>query len=377
MAQPTPPSPFPASDLIRGIRWLGDSVECANSLGDVWSTTWADDDNLYTVADDTFPGATRGVTPLLGTREDPWSCAPDVETCNLALYRIDGSPTAPRVTVVNPMREYGDASAIDGVYTWKANSLVSVDGVLYMSVSQHAPAHTFPDRIQSAFDATIIKSVDHGKTWSSRPAVGRPMFPSKFFATPMFVQFGKDYSGAMDEFVYALSTSGVWNNGNYMVLGRVRRDRIGELNAADWEFFRRPNGWTKDLSAEHIKDANSDHGIFKHRGYTSLTGLQYVPAIKRFILAQWAYTNLDADSITEAFSQTMLCLYEALKPWGPWRHFHTEPDWLHANYNPCLPAKWFEDGGKRMWMVSSGDFVRGRVPDTHYRFTAQQLELCL
>ena len=31
----------------------GNAVRLANRSGDVWTTTWADDDNLYTVSDDT------------------------------------------------------------------------------------------------------------------------------------------------------------------------------------------------------------------------------------------------------------------------------------------------------------------------------------
>ena len=68
---------------------IGPSIRIPHSYGDVWTTTWADDDNLYAVADDTtgFNNA----------------CNSD-----LAIQRITGSapPNLPGVTI-NPMKEYG------------------------------------------------------------------------------------------------------------------------------------------------------------------------------------------------------------------------------------------------------------------------------
>jgi hypothetical protein len=250
-----------------------------------------------------------------------------------------------------------------------ANGMTCVDDVLYMSVSQHSGAGHYPDCVQRAYDATIVKSSDHGKTWSAKPAVGQAMFPGPRFATPFFVQFGQNDAGAMDEFVYAVSSSGTWNNGNYMVLGRVKRERLGLLDPADWEFYRQKTGeptWTNDFVYAS--------GIFKHRGFTSMTGIQYVPAVKRFIMGQWAYEDLDAP---KPFATTRLWLYEAPNPWGPWRLFHEQPNWGTNSYNPSFPAKWFEDGGRRMWMISAGDFNNPNMSDPKfaYGFTAQKLEL--
>jgi len=69
------------------------------------------------------------------------------------------------------MQEYGKRGQVDGVDTWKADGLISIDGVLYMCVSQHSGAGAFPDKIQRAYDASIIKSYDHGKTWSPRRSI--------------------------------------------------------------------------------------------------------------------------------------------------------------------------------------------------------------
>ena len=72
--------------------------------------------------------------------------------------------------------------------------------------------------------------------------------------------------------------------------------------------------------------------------------------------------------------QTMLCLYEGPKPWGPWALFHAQPLWGPAFYNPNLPAKWFQNGGRKMWMVEGGNY---RGPSPGYNLTVQQLEILL
>lgn len=345
--------PYPPSETIRGIRWLTEPLLYPHSHGDVWSCTWADDGTVYTASDDT-----HGIG----------------EACdsNLAIHRIAGAPPAQTVATVNPMADYGHLGQRDGQDTWKANGLASIDGALYLSVSQHSGANDYPDNIQRVYDASIVLSRDHGRTWSAKPAAGQALFPGPRFATPFFVQFGRDYADAFDDYVYAVSSSGSWNNGNYMTLARVRRDRIARLDAADWEYLsaideQNAPTWTSDY-------LHRPRAIFQHRGYTSMTGIQYVPAVERFLLAQWAYTNLDGP---RPWLRTMLALYEAPRPWGPWRHVHTEPDWGVAYYNPSLPAAWFEEDGRRMWMTMAGNFSQEPGLPFSYGLIARKLELCL
>lgn len=44
-----------------------------------------------------------------------------------------------------------------------------------------------------------------------------------------------------------------------------------------------------------------------------------------------------------------------------------------------FPSKWFDDGGRRMWMVWAGDFCNHNLaaPKFAYGFTVQQMELLL
>jgi hypothetical protein len=150
---------------------LGNAVACEGSRGDVWTTTWADDHQLYSVSDDTtgFDNACSS---------------------NLAVHSIVGeTPPNLRGKTVNPMKQFGvwaEVNPGDGA-SWKASGLVSVDGVLYLSISRHH----YPDErkpfahfIQETWDASIIKSTDHGRIGAPRRKSARPRSRAVFSATP-------------------------------------------------------------------------------------------------------------------------------------------------------------------------------------------------
>jgi len=348
-----PTSPYPQSKLIKGIRWLTEPI-LDNNVGDVWSNTWADDDNLYLVGDDTFLG------------DDP-------RGRNLSIYKGEGMPPEHKVTPINDMQEFLQAVVAPW---WKGAGLACIDGVLYLGLySQSNPNELSPSRLaHNADHSSIIKSTDYGQTWSGSPDehLANPMFPGKEFSTPFFVQYGKNYSGAMDEYVYMCSNDGGWNNWNRMMLARVLRTKIGALDRRDWEFFMAADGQNRSTWTSDVDQSGS---IFEHKLHTSMTGIHYVPALDRFLMPQWGYTDLNGEN---PLRQTYMHLYEAPKPWGPWALVHVEEDFGNAWYNPSFPAKWFEDGGLRMWLVSSGDYMAKRVanrPD--YSFCVRKLEFVL
>jgi hypothetical protein len=113
------------------------------------------------------------------------------------------------------MTEYGKGGdkGPDGC-TWKSSGCTFIDSALYWVVARHEYGETSGDpyRRQPAHNASIIKSLDYGRTWTRPEDVNyqAPMFPGQRFATPYFIEFGHEGSGKANvgEFVYALSNNG-------------------------------------------------------------------------------------------------------------------------------------------------------------------------
>jgi hypothetical protein len=331
---------------------LGQSIPLANCAGDLWSTTWADDDNLYAASDDT-------------------SGFKNVCSSNLAINRISGSgPPDLQGFTINCMAAYGRASETrkeDGGM-WKACGLTCVDGILYLSVSRQLTCATEPRGvwqgrfspfwIQETWDSSIVKSTDHGRTWSPAPKLGQAMFPGRSFGTPFFVQYGKDGNGQRDEadaYVYALSNDGTWNNGNWMILGRVARNRIAQLNSADWEFVHGYDDKGKPLWRPRYDDALY---VFRAPNRTSMTGVHYLPGLDIYVMPQWHYPYLDDER--RRWTVTRLEFYQAPAPWGPWALFHTQEFEPESWYNPCIPSKFISSDGRRFWIFVAGNFIEGK-----------------
>jgi hypothetical protein len=230
--------------------------------------------------------------------------------------------------------------------------------VLYLSVSRHFyegvvdtkpnPAHRF--LIQQTWDASILKSTDHGKTWSRAPKLDHAMFPGRIFSNPFFVQYGKDGQGTKDDadkYVYAVSNDGTWNNGNWMTLGRVSKGLIGRLDPGDWEFIQ---GY--DAQNQPIWRPRCDNAlyVFRSPGHTSMTGIHYIKGLDLYIMPQWYYPHLEEFRWTV----TRWDFYSAPAPWGPWTLFHTQDFDPQGFYNPNIPSKFISEDGRKFWIFVAG-----------------------
>lgn len=341
---------------------VGKAVACEASRGDVWTTTWADDNQLYSVSDDTtgFDNACSS---------------------NLAVHCVAGDPPRDlRGRTINPMKQFGAWAEVDPAdgASWKASGLVSVDGVLYLAVSRHHYPNErkpVPHFIQETWDASIIKSTDHGNSWSSTPAIGKAMFPGRLFSNPYFVQFGKDEKGKKDNasgYIYATSSDGVWNNGSGMVVGRVRRDQIARLDASDWEFC---HGFDEEQRPIWRPRHDTALYTFHAAGRASMTGIHHIAPLDVYIMPQWSYdySKMDPANPGSRWAFTRFEFYQARAPWGPWRLFHRQEYDAEGFYNPGIPAKFISEDGRKFWI-----FTAGNPPDAQfYRLNTIPVELKL
>ncbi len=351
-ASPSPEpnrSAAPATRPITGAT-IGAPVQYPGLHGDTWTTTWADDGELYAVADDCF-----------GLKSAPINS-------NLAIFRIRGTPPDHlQVETVNPLTAFGKlTSLLEDKASWKGSGLTCIDGTLYLAVSRHHYMEAQSSWIQQTWDASLLKSTDHGKTWSAAPTLEHAMFPGRVFSNPYFVQYGQNGAAGPEgsaRYVYAVSNDGDWNNGNWMTVGRVPRDRIGRLDPADWEFIHR-------LDPDHVPVWGPRHdnalATFSAPGRTGMTGIQYFAALGRYVMPQWHYPHLDDPDEVRRWQVGRFELYEAPAPWGPWTRFHTQDFAPQGLYNPGISAKFISPDGLRCWIIASGDFFPSKDGNPYY-----------
>ena len=139
-------------------------------------------------------------------------------------------------------------------------------------------------------DASIIKSLDGGKTWTRTTKSQHPMFPGFGFATPYFIDYGQDGNQAIadgsDRYVYAMSNNGFWDNGDKMVLGRVPKAKIGDLSASDWQYLKGDDGASDADWSSKNDDARP---VIESPNHLGMGGPVYLPAQKCYFMIGWYY----------------------------------------------------------------------------------------
>jgi hypothetical protein len=316
-----------------------------DSNGDTWDPFWADDDGLYSFNCD---GRGFGKAPK-----------------NLAFNRFEGSSIEElQGFQVNSMDGYGPANqhGPDNA-TWKACGQECIDGIFYAFVARNVYGNESHDPLmrQTAFNASLIKSEDRGRTWvrSAVDNYARPMWPGPSFGAPFFVHYGKN-GGSLsidrsNEFVYAVSTNGFWNDGDSLILGRVPRLELPKLDASCWVYFQGGNGLSNGAWSAQISDAQPILGSPARCGQGPIT---YIPALGAYLLISWYNPRplrkwYQPDEMKYDF-------YQAEHPWGPWALLSSFSDrFLAAGsnmYGPALCPKFqkAEGDGTRVILFTSG-----------------------
>lgn len=362
------PSPIVAGNISAAtIARYNDQYPTKYNYGDTYNPTWADNDNLYSPTDDTT-----------GWNND------DSSSSNLIISQLTGTTTITSGATVNPMSWFGGGSTFgpDGA-TWKADGLVSIGGTLYLWVSRHTyGCNQNPlAYCQPTADSSILKSTDHGLNWTNAsgatntaPVLGQAMFPGPLFSAPYFFQHGQDgaVSGNINNagtYVYAISPSGSDFGASQLLLGRVLRSRIANLNASDWQFYTGGDG---------MQDANwgllaSAVPVLAKASTLAMAGPVYNAALRTYILPEW-------DWIGGNIHNSQWDFYQSPTPWGPWTIFYTylwpypavngyrdaNGNSLNGAYSPAINPKSFSTDGKSMSILTSGDWTHTDIPTGQY-----------
>jgi len=301
--------PYPPSPVIRGIDWApASSIVRRARGGDSWPMTWADDGHLYTAY-----GDGRGFEPLIEKK------------LSMGLARVSGPADAFRG---ENLRSPTFEALGDGPRGKKASGLLMLGGTLYALA-------------RNAGNAQLGWSDDRGATWAWADWTFK-----ESFGCPTFLNFGPNYAGARDTFVYVYShdSDSAYEPADRMVLARVPADRVRDRDA--YEFFA---GLDAGGSPSWTADVGQRAGVFENLGRCYRSGVTYNAGLRRYL---WCQILPGPDTrFAGGFA-----VYDAPEPWGPWTTaFYTEAWDVGPGESASLPTKWISGDGRAVHLVFSGD----------------------
>ena len=306
-------SPYPTSPVIKVIRWAPAKTIVRKAKGsDNWPITWADDDNQYTAYG------------------DGWGFEPKTkEKLSLGIAKIIGSP--PDFNGTNVRTETGERVG-QGARGAKASGMLMVDGVLYMLV-------------RNTGNSQLAWSTDHGESWT--------WCDWKFtagFGAPTFLNFGKNYAGAPDRFVYIYShnADSAYEPADEMVMGRVPKNEI--RNRGAYEFFKGIDNSDRPVWTKNIRERGA---VFVNPGNCYRSQISYNMGLKRYL---WCQVLPASKHPQGTRFQGGFGVYDAPQPWGPWTTvFYTEEWDVGPGETSSFPTKWISNDGKTCHLLFSGD----------------------
>lgn len=297
-------APYPTSQVITSLSWApADSVVRKATGSDNWPITWADDDNLHTAYG------------------DGWGFEPKVEKkLSMGFAKVIGPPTDfTAVNIRSPDEQTGD-----GASGKKASGMLMVDGILYMWV-RNASNGKYSE---------LWWSDNYAQNWTK----SEWMFEQ--FGYPTFINFGKNYAHAPDDYVYTVShdNPSAYQSADRFILMRVPKDDIRQKDK--YEFF---NQLDDDGKPIWTSDINQRGSVFAFPGRCRRSGISYNVTIGRYLWWQMC-------SETNGFG-----VYDAPHPWGPWTTVYFTQNWdMTPGETGSLPPKWMSPDGKTIYLVFSG-----------------------
>ncbi len=308
-------SPYQKSTLITSCTFAHKSEIVRLAEGsDNWPLTWADDDNLYTAYG------------------DGWGFKPGTDIkLSLGLAKVKGSP--PNIKGLNIRTNSGERVG-QGKNGVKASGMLFIDGVLYMLT-------------RNSGNAQLAWSNDYGKNWL--------WADWKFdisFGCPTFLNFGKNYSDARDDYVYIYShdESSAYKIADQMVLARVAKDKIKQ-----WQFYEYFAGYDEHQNSLWTEDIRKRRAVFKNPGKCYRSGISYNSKLRKYLWCQIIPLANPGDKRGSRFDGG-LGIFEASEPWGPWKTVFYSRKWdVGPGETGSISPKWISEDGNTCYYIFSGD----------------------
>jgi len=305
--------PYPQSKSVLDCQFAAESETLRLAEGsDNWPTTWADDGHIYT------------------SYGDGWGFEPKTDIkLSLGLSRIEGVP--PDIKGINIRTSSGERVG-QGKYGAKASGMLFVEGVLYMLV-------------RNTGNAQLAWSYDHGKTWSWADWTF-----NESFGCPTFLNFGKNYSNARDNYIYIYSPDrpDAYTSADNMVLARVPKESL-----VDWQSYQYFSGVDKKQLPQWTDDIRKRQPVFSNPGKCYRSGISYNSGLNKYVWTQ--IIPLATSEQGPRFSGG-LGIFMADEPWGPWETVFYQRTWdMGPGETANIPTKWISDDGYSFYLVFSGD----------------------
>lgn len=273
------PAPYPDSASISGINfnWATHNRQAPGS--DNFPTTWADDGHQYSHFGD---GGGFGGTDTNGR-------------VSFGVARIEGGGSS-----YTGYNRYGGlspefSSSLDG----KTYGIICIGGVLYCWFTPLSDANGYAS-------ATLYKSTNHSQSWT---ATATQFVQAQGIGIPTICQFGQDYAGARDGYVYHyflnLTDTGALGiqTGGEIVLARCL---ISDLETeANYEWYTGLSGGSPTWSttvANRVPVFDDPNGV----GWN--LSVSYNPVLARYLLCTEHTTSFTGK----------IGIFDAPEPWGPW-----------------------------------------------------------
>lgn len=221
----------------------------------------------------------------------------------------------------------------------------------------------------------ILKSPDHGASWSNFQAPGKfnpngavpsPVTDSMFrsdslFASASFVGYGIDDGTPgyrvdnADAYAYLISNDGVFTGTDHIYLARIPRQSLPGLDAKSIQYYI--GGVDGSLDAAWSSSIRSIAPLQTWRRQLSVPVLQYMPSTGRYLM----FIVYDASNV--ATNDTWWMVYEAPHPWGPFTLINGPTEWTPQGfYNPVPLQRSIAaatPNGTPMTLLMAGDYRAG------------------
>jgi len=324
-----PTAPYPLSDVIKGFELDWSSHQRAAPGSGDWGITWADDDHQYTA------WGNGGGFGEPSTDDKVF----------LGFARIEGD-----VDDHLAVNVWGGADAENPAeFGGKAYSLLSIDGTLYTWRCGDT------DGASSLEFQELYRSTDYSATWRS---TGAKFTQSSFkegdygFYCPVFLQYGQDYEGARDDYVYMYAPNIQQNETLYpqtpgeVTLIRTSKNRVNVRSAFEFYAGLGADGepvWTFDVNDRKPVLEDPENGVTQH------IAALYNPGLDRYILTTEHSEHAEGN----------IAIYDGPTPWGPWTTVHFSDSFgrfktLDNGFMWVFPSKWLSEDGKSFAMIYTG-----------------------